>query len=65
MTVDLRGRSNPVYYWEQLPSAIQEEWRTVLCDEFDLIEVVADLINRENTPKTLGEWEEWVYRQQA
>jgi hypothetical protein len=65
MTVDLRGRSQPAYYWDQIPSELQQEWHGVLADEFDLGEVVDDLINRENTPKTLCEWEEWVYKQQV
>ena len=65
MALDLRSRAKPVYYWEQLPCALQAEWCTVLSDVFGLDEVIDDRINRENTPKTLGEWEEWVYRQQV
>jgi hypothetical protein len=63
MTVVVRGRSKQVYYWDQVPSEFQQEWHGVLADAFNLDEVVDDLINRENTPKTLCEWEEWVYRQ--
>jgi hypothetical protein len=65
MTLTLRSRSKPVYYWDQLPGELQQEWHGVLADEFDLDEVVDDLINRGNSPKTLGEWEEWVYKQQV
>jgi hypothetical protein len=63
MPLDLSGRAKPVYYWEQLPSELQAEWFTVLSDSVGDDEVIDDRINRENTPKTLGQWEAWVYQQ--
>ena len=48
------------YFWQDLPYEIQNDLFVTLSEKTGSNEVADDYINRNNTLKTLGEWEETI-----